>query len=108
VDEAESEFNKGMDLLKQENYYDAMTHFTKSYNTNNNTRALFYSAEAAFQMAVFYLKDNAFTGWRNFSDTAYSRFKTCADESSSSEVVSLATKRMGEIKELQDTFREFE
>lgn len=95
----EESFNKAMDLFNNGKYYDAMTNFTKSYNESGNTRALFYSAEATFQFAKNYLKDNAIKGWKSFSESARSKFDVCLRYTTSPEIKQKATERIRQIDE---------
>jgi hypothetical protein len=100
VTTAEELFNKGIELFNDGNYYDAMTNFTKSYNESGNTRSLFYSAEATFQFAKVYLKDNCLSGWEDFSKSALSKFELCVQYTTSSEIRQKATERINLIEEL--------
>jgi hypothetical protein len=76
--EDEDLFNEGMQLFDQGNYYDAMIKFTASYNMGSqNIRALFYSAESAYQFAKNYLKQNHISGWEDFSNSAKDKFEIC-------------------------------
>ena len=106
--DAEELFNNGMKLLEDGNYYDAMTNFTNSYNADNNTRALFYSGEASFQMAMFYFKGNSHSGWESFSRNALQKFERCIEETTSHEIGEKAKERISKIKELQGLAKEFE
>ena len=99
--ESEDLFNQAMDLFNKGKYYDAMTAFTKAYNDSGNTRALFYSAEATFQFAKNYLKDNSVKGWNSFSESALSKFDIALRYTTSDEIKQKASERINQIKELR-------
>ena len=102
MDEAQRLFDEGMQLLGQGNLTEAMNLFTKSYNTGWNTRALFYSAEAAFQLAISYYKNKVYVDWDIFSNDALYKFNRCLDETPSDEIRTKATERISKINELRD------
>jgi len=102
MDEAQRLFDEGMSLMEQGNLSEAMDRFTKSYNTGWNTRALFYSAESAFQLAMSYFKQKVYVDWDIFSNDALFKFRRCLDETPSDEIKMKATDRINKINELRE------
>ena len=70
MSEAEDLIQKGLEALSQQNYYDAMSYFTKAYNITGNIRQLIMSSDASFKLALTYLKNNDLNNWDTFSKNA--------------------------------------
>jgi hypothetical protein len=100
--EAEEKFETGLRLMQEGNFYDAMTNFTSSYNISGNSKSLFYSAEATFQMAMFYFKGGSGSGWGSFADSAMSKFDLCVKYAETEQLRNEAALRIAKIKEMKE------
>ncbi|MCW4035501.1 MAG: hypothetical protein NWF03_09075 [Candidatus Bathyarchaeota archaeon] len=98
---AEEHIEKAINALAQENYYEAMTNFTKAYNLTGNIKPLMMSADASFKLATNYLKNEDLRNWDTFSLNAIDHFETCVRYTTSDEIRKMAQDQINKIKELR-------
>ena len=99
MSEAEDLIQKGLEALSQQNYYDAMSNFTKAYNITGNIRQLIMSSDASFKLALTYLKNNDLNNWDTFSKNALDHFKICLLYSNSDEIKRIISEQINKIEE---------